>query len=201
MYVDFEDNESISVLSEDRVNRYMKGKEVSAYDPNVKAGTSDKDWNMYAVKITDIKDCSCAYLGFNEGWPEYWGSGMTLYGKISIIKAGDGQHVSPELNGFAGKLVIENEPQKKRLIFIPYKFDGKYEDMRPNSDGFSHFAHRCVSVPYSAFDKQVSASEKRAQNLIEDLSRGYRSYDALKRLIKEGFLEIKDGKVVKAEKK
>jgi hypothetical protein len=126
---------------------------------------------------------------------------MTLYGKISIIKAGQGQHVSPDLDKFPGKLVIETDPKRKRLVFIPYRFDGKYEDMNRRSDNFSHFVHRCVSVPYDAFDKEISASEEKAKNLIIDLSKGYRSYNALKRLIKEGFLEIKDGKVVKAEKK
>jgi hypothetical protein len=201
LFVEFEDNESISVYSESRVENFMKDKFVAAYDPRVKAGSSEKDWNMYAVKIDDIKDCSCTYLGWNEGWPDYWTSGMTLYGKISIIKAGQGQHVSPDLDKFPGKLIIENDPKRKRLVFIPYRFDGKYEDMNRRSDNFSHFAHRCVSVPYDAFDKEISTSEEKAKNLIIDLSKGYRSYNALKRLIKEGFLEIKDGKVVKAEKK
>ena len=125
---------------------------------------------------------------------------MTLYGKISIIKGGAGQTIEPNMKDFAGKLVIENDPKRKCLKFIPYAFDGKYEDMRANSDGFSHFTHRAVSVPYDSIQNEVSATNERAKNLIDDLSKGYMSYEALKRLIKEGYLEIKDGKVVKKEK-
>ena len=126
---------------------------------------------------------------------------MTLYGKISIIKGGHGQNIEPNMRDFAGKLVIENDPKRNRLTFTPYAFDGKYEDMRPGSEGFSHFVHRSVSVPYSVFSKEVTATDERTKDLIDDLSRGYRSLEALKRLIKEGYFKIEDGKLIPTKDK
>ena len=59
----FEGNESITVYDEYAIKKFMKGKPVIAYDPTVKKGPTEKEWTMYAVRITDIKDCTCAYLG------------------------------------------------------------------------------------------------------------------------------------------
>ena len=61
----FEGNEVITVFDEYAIRKFMKGKTVSAYDPRVKRGPSEKEWTMYAVRVTDIKDCSCSYLGWN----------------------------------------------------------------------------------------------------------------------------------------
>ena len=195
---EYYDDVKHTVYDEDRIADFMKGKAVGAYDPTIKPGRDEKDWNLYAVKVTDIKECHCAYLGWNEGWPDYWGSGMTLYGKISIIKAGNGQNAEP---WFAGKLVIENDPKRKRLTFTPYKYDGRYEDMRSRDDKFSHFVHRCVSVPYDKMGREVTATNDRVKGLVEDLSKGFRSARAVRELIKQGYLEIKDGDIVKKEKK
>lgn len=195
---DYDDDVHYTVHDEGRIADFMKGKSVGAYDPRVKPGSSEKDWNLYAVKVTDIKECRCTYLGWNEGWPDYWTSGMTLYGKISIIKAGNGQNAEP---WFAGKLVIENDPQRKCLKFTPYKCEDNYEQMSSYRSDFYHFVHRCVVVPYDDFKRELVATNDRVKSLVEDLSRGYRSDGAVKELIKQGYLEIKDNTIVKKEKK
>lgn len=201
LYRDLDDDGNISLLSEDDVIAYMKGKSVNAYNPQAKGGTDPKDWAMYAVRVNDIKSGTCCYLGHNEGWPNYWSSTMTLYGTVSFIKSGNGQHWEYD---FPGKVVIEYDAQKHRFVFTPYKYEGKAEDLsrgnRIGMDSFTHFAHRAVYVPYDSKEREIGCSDKRGKSLIEQLASGYRSYYATKHLIKNGYLEIKDGRLVPKKK-
>jgi hypothetical protein len=60
---EYDDEVKHTVYDEDRIANFMKGKAVGAYDPTIKPVRDEKDWNLYAVKVTDIKECHCAYLG------------------------------------------------------------------------------------------------------------------------------------------
>lgn len=195
MYVDLDKEGKIRLLSEEEVMRLFKGESIGAYDPTVKAGPSEKEWNMYAVKVTDIKGGTCAFLGRNEGWPDYMTSTMTLYGKVSFIKAGNGGQWEYD---FPGKIEIDYDPKKRRYSFTPYKCDDKYENMTPRSN-FSHFIHRAVYVPFDKEDKEIQGKDK-LKWYVQHLARGWRSYNAVRRLIKDGYLEVKDGELVKKEK-
>lgn len=186
------------VLSADRVAEKFKGESVGAFDPSIKGDPKAKDWNMYAVKITDIKDAKCSYYGRNDGWPSYMTSHMTLLGKVSYIKAGNGQLWEPS---FPGKLEIMYNPQNNFLFFEPYKFEGKYEDMSfyNNRDTFYHFANRGVRVKQNDIEREVSA-KKELKDLIDDLTRGYRSDNVIQYLIKEKYMKIEDGHLVPVKK-
>ena len=164
-----------------------------AYDPSIKGDPRAKDWNMYAVRISEIKEASVAYYGWRvPGLPSYVSSHMTLYGKLSIIKAGNGQEWEQEFNG---KLEINYDYRNKRLIFKPYQFEGKYEELNSRSSkSFWHFSDRCVIVPLDKFDREVNADMKQ-KNLIEDLAKGVRSDNAIKYLIQNGYLKIEDGEL------
>ena len=106
-----------SFLSHTRVERKFIGKHVAAYNPKVKGDSNAKDWNMYAVRISDIKDASVAYYGYNEGWPSYFISHISLWGKISFIKAGNGQNWEID---FPGRLEISYDERNKSFVFKPY---------------------------------------------------------------------------------
>lgn len=73
--------------------------------------------------------------------------------------------------------------------------------MSSRDDKFYHFVHRCVSVPYDKLEREVTATNDRVKGLVEDLTKGFRSARAVRELIKHGYLEIKDGDIVKKEKK
>ena len=201
LYRDLDDDGKISLLSEDDVIAYMKGKYVNAYNPQAKGGSDPKDWALYAVRVSDIKSGTCCYLGRNEGWPDYWSSTMTLYGTVSFIKTGNGQQWEFD---FPGKVVIEYDIRQHRFTFTPYKYEGKAEDLSRGSrigmDSFTHFAHRSVVVPYESKEREIGCSDKKGKSLVEELASGYRSYYAVKHLIKYGYLEIKDGELVAKKK-
>ena len=198
LYISLDKDDKIRLISENGVNDLMKGGSVHAYNPNVKAGPNEKEWTMYAVGVNDIKAADCYFLGRNEGWPDYWTSSMTLYGNISFIKGGNGQKWEQE---FPGKLVIEWDAKHNCYKFTPYQYSGKYDQMssHDDSDKFTHFTHRCVNVPYNSEDREIKG-DKKVEYWVKHLSRGYRSYNAVKNLIKKGYLEIKDGELVKKEK-
>ena len=199
MYVSLDKDGKIRLISEDEVSNLMKGGTIRAYNPNVKAGPNEKDWTMYAVRVSDIKCAKCSFLGKNEGWPDYWTSSMTLWGKVSFIKGGHGQSWEPE---FPGKLVIEWDQKKNCYTFTPYQFDGKYDQMSAYGDNgnYSHFVHRAVSVPYNSEEREIEG-DKKIKYWVKHLSRGFRSYNAVKTLIKKGYLEVRDGELVPQEKK
>lgn len=194
MYVSLDKDDKIRLVSEDAVANFIKGGSLRAYDPRVKAGRDEKDWTMYAVRVTDIKCATCSFFGRNEGWSDDYTSTMTLWGKVSFIKGGNGQSWEHE---FPGKVVIEWNGKKNCYVFTPYQFEGKYDQMSAYSgdDKYSHFGHRAVCVPASDEERQISGDDK-VKYWVKHLSRGYRSYNAAKILIKKGYLKINGDKLV-----
>lgn len=185
-----------SFLSHTSVEKKFQGQHIAAYNPKVKGDPNAKDWNMYAVRISDIKEASAAYYGYNEGWPSYFISHISLWGKISFIKAGNGQNWEMS---FPGRLEISYDERNKSFVFKPYQFEGKFSEMTPRSSGeYVHFADRCVYVPVSDFAREVNAEEKQKE-LIELLSKGYRSDNIVKYLLQNNYLKIVDGELKPAK--
>lgn len=184
-------------LSSSKVARKFIGQWCRAYDPTIKGDPRAKDWNMYAVRITDIKDASVAYYGWRiKSLPSYVTSHMTLYGKISYIKGGNGQNWEVD---FPGKLEITYQPDRNRLIFKPYQFNGSFNELSSRSDkSFWHFSDRCVIVPMERFEREVNADSKQKE-LISDLSKGIRSDNAIMYLIKNGYLKIENNELKPVE--
>jgi len=108
-----------SVFDARKIAKFFEGGKVSAYNPSVKGNSDSKDWQMYAVRISDIKNAQCIYYGnlSKFGIPNYLNSRIVLYGRISYIKAGNGQNWEQE---FVGKLVISYNSNSHTLFFEPW---------------------------------------------------------------------------------
>ena len=184
-----------SVLSASAIAGKFKGQTVRAYNPSVKAGSDPKDWQMYAVSVSDIKDAQAFYIGQDLGQPSYVTSSVVLYGKVSFIKSGNGQNWE---RSFPGKVIVRFNRNNGSLFFEPYEFSGKFEDMTPrsDSDNFTHFANRGVYVKTGDISKQI-IGDKDLVNLLDNLCRGYVSDNAVKYLLKNKYAEIKDGELKK----
>ena len=190
-----------SVFSAQKIAKLFKDGKVGAYNPSIKGNPQAKDWQMYAVKVRDIKNAQCIYYGnlMKFGIPNYLSSRMVLYGRISYIKAGNGQNWEPE---FAGKLVISYNPNSHTLFFEPWQFSGNYDammSMSSNTDSFTHFANRGVTVKTNDIQREVSADD-RLKNLIDDLRLGYYSDNAVKYLVKYGYIKIENGEIKQVKK-
>ena len=188
-----------SVICAQKVDKIFLNGIVGAYDPSVKGNPQGNDWEMYAVKIRDIKNAQCVYYGnlSKFGIPNYLSSKIILFGHISFIKAGNGQNWEQE---FAGKLVISYNPNNHSLFFEPWQFSGNYNSMSPSSDtdSFSHFANRGVVVRTNDVQRQINADDT-LKNLIDNLCLGYYSDNAIKYLVKQGYIKIENGEIKSAK--
>ena len=124
-----------SVLSASAIAGKFNGQTVAAYNPSVKAGSDPKDWQMYAVSVSDIKDAQAFYIGQNFGQPSYVTSHIILYGNVSFIKAGNGQNWE---RSFPGKVIVRFNRNNGSLFFEPYEFDGNQGRRIEETIIFSH---------------------------------------------------------------
>ena len=105
-----------------------------------------------------------------------------------------------KLPEFAGKLVISYNPNNHSLFFEPWQFSGNYNSMSPSSDtdSFSHFANRGVVVRTNDVQRQINADDT-LKNLIDNLCLGYYSDNAIKYLVKQGYIKIENGEIKSAK--